>query len=292
MNDLAKRIRAALEDPNCDAWFPDLTADFVGLAWGRLRHEIGLTPNDYCTSRVLSRSSSAPRDVITLISIPPLDDVPSIAIEAAQQDWADQYRKAGFSFYSPDEILNGAILKSVEKAFDIINRLPSLMRTVAALVRSLHLIKPQDKDCDVSFSEPRIPFSIFVSVPTKQNSQSSLRVAEAIVHEAMHLQLTLVEDIQTLVIPGGAKYFSPWRNEYRDAHGLIHGVYVFHVIDRFLAHLCTVNKSDQQGYMKRRRKQIAKELAAIQSLRDSPELTAAASTLLQKCLRHEAVTSR
>jgi hypothetical protein len=47
----------------------------------------------------------------------------------------------------------------------------------------------------IRYSSPAIPFSIFVSVPPADERNVVARLAEAIIHEAMHLQLTLIEAI-------------------------------------------------------------------------------------------------
>src|SRR5207249_726495 len=98
-----------------------------------------------------------------------------------------------------------------------LKRVPTLLPTVLSLVRALHLVIPDDDDIDVSFSEPNLPFSVFVSVPHRGARTDALRVAEAIVHEAMHLHLTLIERVVPLVRSSGRRFFSPWRGEYRTA---------------------------------------------------------------------------
>ena len=50
-------------------------------------------------------------------------------------------------------------------------------------------------------------------------------------HEALHLQLSLVERVLPMVVsnPGGEseQVFSPWAGDGRSVRGLLHGVYVF-----------------------------------------------------------------
>jgi hypothetical protein len=167
MSDMAERISAAIEDPNKALWLPELTPDLARMAWNNLRDDIGLTPESYSTARVLARSPSAPRDIVTYLRIRSLAS-DEIAIETLPEQLMSKYRKAGVSFYSPQGILNTTIPTCLEDALRVINHVPSLMGTVTALVRSLHVIKPEDEDHDVSFSEPNVPFSIFVSCPEKR----------------------------------------------------------------------------------------------------------------------------
>jgi len=272
MDELTERIRTSIEDPSGELWLPELTADLAARAWESLYRDIGLTPDSYGTERVLSRSISAPREITTTLKTSPSTGAtPSaIAIEVLSPESAIKYQNQGVSFYSSDEILNSTILSCLEDALVVINQVPSLMKSVAALVRSLHVIRPEDDDYDVSFSEPHIPFSIFVSIPEKRITNDALRVAEAIVHEAMHLQLTLIGENIPLVQPTGKKYFSPWRETHRPLDGVLHALYVFGVIDRFLAHLSPLLNSE---YLQGRRDEIMRQFWKMRSFRELQELT-------------------
>lgn len=271
MDDLVKRIRASIENADGDLWFPELTADLAARAWDGLRRDIGLTPYNYGTERVMCRSPFAPRDIIaSLKTISSFGETtPAIAIEALKHESAVRYQEKGVRFYSPDEILHTAVLACIEDAIAVITEVPSLARTVAALVRCLHVIKPENEDYDVSFSEPNLPFSIFVSVPQERISNSELRVAEAIVHEAMHLQLTFIEQIVQLVLCDSEEYFSPWRGEHRPAQGILHGLYVFAVIDSFIANLQARSAMPPKSgsYSRRRRGQIDKQMREVAAFR-------------------------
>lgn len=282
MDDLAERIKASIEDPNTDSWFPELTDELTAREWDRLHRDIGLTPNNYGTTRVLSRSISTPRHVIASLTSSSCG-TPLMAVEALTQECAVQYKKQGVTFFTSDDILHSAILSCIEDALTIINQVPSLMRTVATLVRSLHVIEPADQDHDVSFSEPTIPFSIFVSVPNERVENGPLRIAEAIVHEAMHLQLTLIERVQPLISRKDRGYLSPWRREYRNAQGLIHGLYVFRVIAEFLLNL-NVNDYSELDHVSGRRLQISADIDQIRFFSDSSELTSIGSAFVGRLL--------
>jgi HEXXH motif-containing protein len=275
MSDLAERIRVAIEDPNTDLWFPDLTDELTAREWDKL-HDIGLTPDSYGTERVLSRNISAAPDVIaSLRTRPSTNGNARINIETLPKERASQYQKAGVSFYSPSEIVNTGVLTCIEDAVVILNQVPSLMRTVATMVRSLHVIAPEDAEYDVSFSEPQIPFSIFISVPKTRIVNDALRVAEAITHEAMHLQLTIIERLIPLVRVTGEKYFSPWRGTRRPAQGVLHALYVFSVIDRFLASLLSLEsfRGELREHIQRRHNEINRQIDMTRSFEDSSELT-------------------
>jgi len=293
MDDLVERIKASIENRDCDPWFPELTNDLVVRAWDCLHSDIGLAPNNYGTARVLRRSISAPRDIIASLKRSSSSDAPTISIEAVQQKWADSYYKAGLSFYSSDEILERTILGCVEEAVAIINQVPSLMGTVDALVRSLHVIKPDDPNHDVSFSEPDIPFSIFVSVPEERVANDAVRVAEAIVHEAMHLQLTLIEQVVPLTASLSKKYYSPWRRESRNAQGIIHALYVFTVINRFLAQVSvSIFHGELAAHVRKRRGEISVQIADTESFEASPELTLLGAKFVQRLIHSSSSSLR
>jgi HEXXH motif-containing protein len=286
MDDLAERIKASIENPDGELWFPDLTADLAARAWDSLHGDLGLTPDSYGTERVLSRSISAPREVLTSLKTCPSTcaTASDISIEALPQERAVQYQKQGVTFYTPAEILHTTILSCIEDAIAIINQVPSLMKTVAALVRSLHVIKPEDEDHDVSFSEPYIPFSIFVSVPERRIENDALRVAEAIIHEAMHLQLTTIDCILPLASSTKGRYFSPWRRQHRSSEGLIHALYVFRVIETFMKELPPLDPNYSGGHISGRRWQITQEIRQTLSFQSCLELTPLGSSFIRGLL--------
>jgi HEXXH motif-containing protein len=277
MDDLAERIKASLENPKSDPWFPELTRELVERAWDRLRDDIDLTLHNYGTSRVMSRSVSAPRNIIASLQTWPwtCENAPTIAVETLSDQWASQYHEAGITFYSPTQVLNTEVLTCIEDAISILNQVPSLMGSVARLVRSLHVIRPKNAHHDVSFSEPQIPFSIFVSVPESRIPNDSLRVAEALVHEAMHLQLTLIEQLLPLMKPSSKTYFSPWTASYRPPGGLLHAIYVFAVVHHFLrtpiAERTLANGSIK--YSRDRRNQIRRQVLKIRGFQHCSDLT-------------------
>jgi hypothetical protein len=294
MDDLAERIKAAIENPDGELWFPDLTADLAARAWKSLQRDLGLTPHTYGTERILSCNPSAPREIITHLKTcsSTCPTPPTISIEALTPACPAQYQQQGVTFYTPDEILHSPVLSCIEEALGIINQVPSLMRTVATLVRSLHVIKPADEDHDVSFSEPHVPFSIFVSVPEKRIANDALRVAEAVVHEAMHLQLTLIQSRLRFLNADGERYFSPWRGQFRTAGGMLHGLYVFSVIKRFLGEV-QLRSSDRQGvyYALDRRMEIQNQLGRLHSFQHSEELTEIGAAFAGRLMDGDYVTS-
>ena len=288
MGDLAERIKTSLSHPSGDPWYPELTMDLAATAWDALQRDIGLTPDNYGTERVLSHNLSAPRKVVASLSTSSLADTATIWLEALTQKWILHYRRKGVNFHSRTEILNTSILPCTKDALAIINQIPSLMETVSALVRCLHLIKPQYIEYDISFSEPHIPLSIFVSVPERRTTNDALRVAEAIVHEAMHLQLSLIEHVSCLVDSTNTRYFSPWRTEYRDAGGILHGLYVFYVIHSFLGRFASIGAYPMNWlqHIRRRQREIGTQINQVRAFQDCSDLTAIGSLLVKGCFKY------
>lgn len=285
---LVRHVEIALSNLGANPWLPDLTSKLVAVGWRDLYFNSKLLPSEYGTARVIARNASAPRRIITFLPIDANNGCAAklIQIETFSENFVRHYEKANVRFYSVEEINLAEGVGQLQQAIDILKSVPTLLNTVALLVKSIHLIAAADDSYDVSFSEPHIPFSIFVSIPQNSSSINVLRVAEAIVHEAMHLQLTLVERIVPLVIPGSKKYFSPWKGEYRSLQGILHALYVFRVIDRFLEVLMltrTVFKGSE-NYLYNRRSQISDEIKQVKLLQDCPYLTSCGSKFAQALL--------
>jgi HEXXH motif-containing protein len=278
MPDLMGLITAALRDPGNIPWLPGLATKLVDRGWEDLYYDTGLTPSEYGTERVLARDRNVPRKIVSMIpaALSYRDSAQAFQIELLGRDAARRYEESGVKFYSEDEINRGRMTERVVEAVTILKSIPTLFTAVAELVRSIHLIDAGDDDYDASFSEPHLPFSIFVSVQRNPSKASVLRAVEAIVHEAMHLQLTLIERTVALTRPAGGMYFSPWRQEYRDVRGILHALYVFQVIDRLLEKIAAGdNEYGTEGYehLQSRRNEISKQVRAVKSFQDCPELT-------------------
>lgn len=277
MVNLYNDIQTSLTDSQIVPWLPDLTDALVQQGWKTLHRQTGITPLDYGTARVLVGDAKATRHVIARLSVCPDVEglMPQMWVECLTGNWARRYQRGGLTFYTSDDITNTAILNCLHDAINILAHVPTLQKTVATLVRACHLLKPQDQDYDVSHSDPQVPFSIFVSIPQTRGTDEALRVVESIVHEAMHLQLTLIERVVPLVHPCDRTYFSPWKGAYRSAQGVLHALYVFRVIDRFLERLLALPAwpVDSVDYMRHRRCAIAQQAREIQTFKDCPSLT-------------------
>jgi HEXXH motif-containing protein len=290
ISDLSIQVEAALNHSIHEPWFPELTADLVESGWQNLSHRAGLSPKNYGTARAIGLNPNIPRKIVARLSLFSDSDNPyrDLQVEILDSEFAYSYEEAGVRFYTAVEIDAANILSQLREAITLLNRIPTLFATVAALVRSIHLLDPADDAYDVSFSEPNIPFSIFVSVPQSNHVTNPLRIAEAIIHEAMHLQLTLVEKYIPLVIKTQKKIFSPWRGEYRSIRGILHALYVFRVIDRFLEILLAMKSYsyEEVEYIQGRRYEIDEQINKTQTLRGHPELTLVGACFVDRLMQN------
>jgi HEXXH motif-containing protein len=210
----------------------------------------------------------------------------AIPIEVLSENLSDQYADQGIRFFKTEEILELGVATRALEGLKLLGAVQTVLPTVCGLIRSLHLIDSADDEVDVSFSEPTLPFSAFVSVPGPTAVSGNFRVAEALLHEAMHLQLTLVEAIVPLVTSTERAYFSPWRNEHRTAQGVLHALYVFQVIDAFW---CEASRESQmflpaRNHASTRRATIARQVREIREFRSCTELTSEGVAFVDRML--------
>jgi HEXXH motif-containing protein len=290
MSDLTVRVEAALNHSGHEPWFPKLTTELVESEWQNLSRKAGLSPKNYGTARAMARNPSIPRRIVARLPMFSDSDNPyrDLQVEILDSEFTYRYEEAGVRFYTEIKIDAANILPQLRKAITLLHPIPTLFTTVAALVRSVHVLDPVDDAYDVSFSEPNIPFSIFISVPQSNRVTNSLRIAEAIIHEAMHLQLTLVERYVPLVIKTQKKIFSPWRGEYRSIQGVLHALYVFRVIDRFLECLLDMKSYPHKEvkYIQGRRDEIVEQINKIRPLRGHPELTLVGACFVDRLMQN------
>lgn len=181
-----------------------------------------------------------------------------------------------------------ASARLLDAALSWIARLPELVSIVHAIVRDIHLLEA-GPGYDVSHSEPRWRSSIFVSVPDREDEIGALRLAESIVHEAMHLHLTNREQQKRFVAPGGGTMRSPWRDELRPYQGVLHGLYVFSCLSCFFRSLLAEGALGAVGraHAAQRSREIAEEVRSIDFVAFAEGLTGTGIALAEQC-RHVA----
>ena len=288
MADLLQNIRAVLKNHSTPLWFPSLAAPLTAQRWRTLHQQTAITKNDYGTSRVRAGNVGAPRHIVeSLLVSPHIEDTTStMLIEILPGNDRRKYQEMGLTFYSVAELKTSTIFDCLRDAIHILAHVPTLRKTVGSLVRVFHILKPEDDDYDVSHSDPYVPFSIFISIPQQRKVNCELRVAESIVHEAMHLQLTLLEQALPLICPSDDTCFSPWKGELRSPQGILHALYVFRVIDQFLEQLLTLSiwSSESVDYMRNRRTEVEQQIRHVDPFADCSALTELGTYLVRNLL--------
>ena len=179
------------------------------------------------------------------------------------------------------EPIASTVLATLDQAHHLLANEARLMERVDQCVHEVTVLTAPGDEYDVSHSEPQWRRRIFISVP-EPSRVSDLRVAEAIVHEAMHLNLTNLEQTKPL-FRGEGEAYSPWRECLRPVSGVFHGFYVFTCISRFFERhlLPTEHNEPRCHFIRQRLEQISSDLAAVESRQLYPYLTSAGADLYE-----------
>lgn len=264
MSNLEGRLADAFatEQP---CWFPGLADELITAFWA----ETNSDPATYTTEVWLGSGSTAP-------SVP-IPGVATMQLEPVPAHYAERFPAPSFA----------AASQTAPRAIaDALKRLEASGAgcAVTRLIRSVHCIEALGPGYDCSHSEPSLPFSVFVSVPCAE-PDGGLRLAESLLHEAMHLQLTLIERHVALTCADAGGGYSPWQQQQRPILGLVHGLYVFAAIHRWLTALTAdLSISDpDRAYAHRRLRKIDEEIAQVTALASAPGLTSFGRALAE-CL--------
>lgn len=217
-----------------------------------------------------------------------LFDIPGskIKIETPTDVLNNFYESHGLEPLNTTQIYELQADKKVSDALNILALVPSIANFLSCIVKTVQIIRPDNEETDISYSHPEVPFSIFVSVCETTSLRSTLRVAESILHEAMHLKLTLVENILPLVNPfTGNVFFSPWRDEKRPARGVLHGLFVFKaILDYFTLVKNLVELKAERTYIESRIGQIKTDLLHLKDFASCIDLTKDGAILTKNLL--------
>ena len=264
-------------------WDENVTQALVDDRWQILARSGQWTPRNYnAAGYYLNDLSVSP--VKTKISSDSRDQ--NIYIEVPCPDCLDGfYIKAGLHPYPDAQINNPFILTCFQEALQLLEYVVPSAMCIHALVRSIIVLVPDNPDTDISYSHPAIPFSIFISCSAQPSNYQEIRLLEAILHEAMHLQLSLTERYIPLIESSRETdlYYSPWRNENRPARGVLHGLFVFRAIYEFFSILLAHPQSTSiKFYTNRRLEHIAHEIRSLTGFPSSDALTATGSLFAEQ----------
>jgi len=285
---LKEKVHSFINHPY-PLWECNLTALLVQEKWTELGINRQINPDNYSTVACIYDDAND--------KIPPIKNQPilsfdgengAVYLENPSFDYLQKfYDEHGLAPLSENELTSSHAGAKIKSAFNTIDQVPVANACIKRLVRSIHVLSQEDAEIDVSYSHPVIPFSIFVSVCQDSSMLSNLRVAESMLHEAMHLKLTLIEEITPMVKSNTVGlYFSPWREEKRPAQGVLHGLFVFSAIhDFYLQMLAKFSDiKDVNSYLNFRIEDIEKELKRLDDFPNTSDLTPEGKMLATKLL--------
>ncbi len=214
-------------------WTATLPATLCQIGVSDLLSPLGLDFESYGTARMMARSANDARRVIGAIDTPVGAKSHGGLVECLPLRAAAELGAVGLSLREVDDSTISVDIGVLRQARHLVHAVwPELSSSIGHLVRCIHLLDAPSLEVDCSYSRPDLPFSVFLSVPDSGTPARTERVIEALVHETMHLQLSLVERRIPLVESSGEDTvaFSPWRSTERDVQGVIHALYVFVVV--------------------------------------------------------------
>lgn len=276
-NGLREALLKALARPT-EPWFPGLARSLATAAWEQYRHS-GFNSENYGTHRWLQKDPKAERMEIAALD---LSSSLKCRIEELPVSTRIRYEGRGLAFSESAPLAADVI--AIQSALSLVALVPSLRETISVYLRALHILKAPGSDFDVSHSDPEIPFSVFVSIPPPC-PETELRLAESIVHECMHLQLTMIEAVTPLVRNDDVQAYSPWQQMARPLGGVLHGLYVVSVIYFWFLSLNEKLAPTAKKFVRKRMQEIEREIGYVSWLTDSHGLTDAGGILVRQVLQ-------
>lgn len=278
---VADVVRAYVAAP-FPAFQPALTSQLARAGWAELAGRGLASPAAYSVAACLGMQPA----------VGPGPVLPLLPGGKTQVEWPD-FQQLG-TFYEAHGLAEALILvdelpaalPKLVAACAELARVPAAAACVGQLVRSLLVLRQPEAEVDLSYSHPAVPFSVFVSVCADTSPVASLRVAESILHEAMHLQLTLLEGVLPLVhATSEATFYSPWRDEPRPVRGVLHGLYVFRIIAAFYRQLQERPLSgEQQEFISARQATMQQEFETLAGFPEATGLSSAGQQLARQLL--------
>ena len=199
----------------------------------------------------------------------------AMSVELLPSSLTERWQSIGLRFATASDISDMRFMETLAKSLDLIQLVRRYMQPLSAcadrcmscwlragiwtLVTVIRLYPSR--------------FSCHVRQITEKNRVE--RLAENVIHEALHLQLSLVERVEPLIIDGAEQeqVFSPWKEGERTMRGLLHAVYVFGNL-RYFWKRVAANCPNSSTFAENRIETINQEMSSVRHLLDSPLLTA------------------
>ena len=269
-------------------WTTALPATLRQVGVADLLSPCGLDFESYGTARMMARSANAARQITGSIDSPDADESSIILLECLPSRVVAELDAVGLSLAEVDDAAMSASAGVLRQARYVIHDVwRELSSSVGYLVRCVHLLKAPSPELDCSYSTPDLPFSVFLSVPDHGTRRRIERVTEALVHEAMHLQLSLVERRIRLIESDCAETvaFSPWRSSMRNVRGVLHALHVFVVVQKLWQRAVErTPRGLDRKFAQARIRTIRDEVARARHLAASPGLSPEGRELVRQLL--------
>lgn len=192
----------------------------------------------------------------------------------------DFYNENGLDFLDSEEILKLNCSYKINSSMQKLLEAQDLGQCVRYLVKAFQILRQPAPEYDISYSHPEVPFTIFVSVGADTSEIESFRLSESILHESMHLFLTLIEEHVPLIKDNSKLFYSPWRETERPLRGVLHGLFVFRTIFSFYQLINLKNlRPATKDFINYRIEQIGEELTRLSSFATCDGLTDAGASL-------------
>ena len=251
-------------------WNEEVTKVIINYKWDRHLKDIFHNQSNYTITGCIFKDETQKEETCTL---PETNN--KILVAFPSKKLSNFHDKHGLIPVFIDNSLSEKLGK-VKKAMRVLGNVPPLHSCILQLIKSIQIIAPANSETDISYSHPDIPFSIFFSICDDDSIISDLRVAESILHESMHLMLTLIEYQCDLIVPNSQEtFYSPWREEQRLVRGVLHGMFVFKTIQDFYILLSnSFSKfSQEHAFLMFRIVEIENELLHLKNFPQSLGLT-------------------
>jgi HEXXH motif-containing protein len=262
-------LHSSFSSSEISPWWPEFTSELSNLKWAELQIIYGITRKSYSATEIILGEHYEPKLLVDIFRSDESRSIDGPRIEVLHQAAEPVFANHGLKCRDFARCGDRSSVQILKAAFGLIGAIPSLLTTVMTLGRSVILLEADDDASDVSYSSPDVPFSIFISLPSSFDPDCHARVAEAIIHECMHLQLTLLEEWSPLIEGRTETRFSPWKGEFRNSSGIMHGLYVFTVVKKWLQK----SQIRDSRYVNRRIDQIVDDANQILDFSHSLDLT-------------------
>lgn len=174
-----------------------------------------------------------------------------------------------------DRTATEAMCLELELALDWIATQDELYSQLKCDVHSFVPISSATNDVHRSHTSTQLPGVIFIS-----HCRDTNRLAEAVVHELGHVQLDAILRFDEVVIDRGQQFYSPWRDDPRPVHALLHAVHVFCKVARFFLRMLESQDRYHEWMVKRLRRLTGQLRIGFRQLR-SCEFTECGQEILE-----------